>query len=127
MSEREIRILRAIAENLRAISEEMHALHEEQQTTATTVNVPPPWPIPIHIEADPRMPMALREYYEAENRYRNSKRRKLKAILDSVGIFSALAVAILTLLTFQQIVQQTASFRVSARGRSVSTSCDRAI
>ncbi len=114
MNEREFRVLRALVINLRTISQEIHAIHEDQQAADTDKEAQPVRPLTVEIEADPRIPVAICEHYEAENRYRKSKWRKFKTLAEMVGIGSAFALAILTYLTLQQIISQTQSIRTSA-------------
>jgi hypothetical protein len=106
MNERELRVLRALAENLRAIREEIHAIHEDQRTHTDTNNNEPVQPLRVEVTAAPQLDPARREYYEAENRDRDSLWSRIKPWLESTGVLIGLALMVLTWRTLMQVQRQ---------------------
>lgn len=107
MNERELRTLRAVANELRALRQEIHAIHEDQQANNNADNHDVVQPLRVEIAEAPNLGPTWREYYEAENRDRNSIWRKLKPWAEGIGIGIGFALAIFTLLNLLEIKQQT--------------------
>lgn len=108
MNERELRrLLRAFTDELRGLRKDINAIHEDQQTAYAREEAKPVEPLPIEVRTDPRIPVAIREHYEAENRERVSAWRRIKIALEVIGIASAFTLAILTFRTLCEIQKQT--------------------
>ncbi len=108
MNERELRLLRTLVDNLRAISQEIHAIHENQQADDNSDNDQIVQPRRVEMADAPNLGQTWREYYEAENRERNSVWSKLKPWVEGIAVATALALAILTSLNLQEVKEQTA-------------------
>lgn len=114
MTERELRVLRALTDELRVLGKEIHAVREHQQAGNNPTDGQPVQPIPVEIMHAPQLDPARREYYDAENRERNSPWRRLKPWVETVGVLIALVLAAFTLFTFLEIHRQTPSIINSA-------------
>jgi hypothetical protein len=68
-------------------------------------------PLPIEIRSELRIPVAVREYYEAKEKERRSSWQKVKLGLEILGVASAVSLAVLTYLTFNKIRSQADSAR----------------
>jgi hypothetical protein len=68
----------------------------------------------MDLRAELRLPVAVSEYCEAQNRERKSRWPKVKTGLQIVGIASAATLAILTFLTLQEVRKQTPKIAESA-------------
>lgn len=63
-------------------------------------------PIESWPDAPLPLPVAIREYYEAEQSNRNSRWEKIKKPLEIVGVFAAVVIAFFTISTFRQVKRQ---------------------
>ena len=66
MTEKELRAWKSLADSLRVVSQQIHAIHEYQKVADTNRNTQPVRPIPIEIEPNSRISVAIREHYETE-------------------------------------------------------------
>ena len=107
MTERELRLFKALVDDLRALRDDIHAIRENQQANDDTSADKPVQPIAVEITHTPDLDPARHEYYEAENRERSSTWRKLKPWVEGIAVVTALALAIFTFLNLQQVKEQT--------------------
>lgn len=117
MTDYERRLLKTLessVENLRALREQIKAIREDQQPNDNGRSKRPLEPLRIRIMNAPGLDPARQEYYQAENRERNSRRKQLAPLLAGGGVLAAFALAVLTLLTFLQIKDQTPRISESA-------------
>jgi hypothetical protein len=104
MNERDTkRYLQQLLETLRSIQQDIHAIRENQEAA----NREGKEPIPINLSSELRLPVSISEHYESKERDNKSKWRKIRSGLEIIGVFSAFALAVLTLMTFFQIREQT--------------------
>src|SRR5580704_6456198 len=112
------RLLRAIIDSLRALEgavrEQSEAIRHNYGSDRNASNNQPIQPLPVEVVHAPDLDPARREYYEAENRERNSLWRWLKPWVETVGVSVAIVLAILTALTFWEIHKQTPKIAESA-------------
>lgn len=106
MTEKELRILRKIADELRSVCQEIHAVHEDQSATNENASDQPIRPLPIEVKAELVTSDAERDYYEAENREHKSWWRKFEPFVAVFGVAVALALAIVTFCTLLQVKRQ---------------------
>jgi len=115
MNDVQIRILKAILrsldslktsldENNEAIREYTQAAKKESRENA-----------PIEVRSELRLPKAIRGYYEAEQRERQSGWRKLVSGLQFIGVATAVILACLTYLTLQKVSSQAEAAHEQAR------------
>jgi hypothetical protein len=114
MKRSEMWLFEDLLATLRFIRDEIHATREDQRAADTNRDAQPIRPIPVELGANSHIPAAISEHYEAENRYRNSKWRKVKTGAEILGIASAFALAILTFVTLCEIKKQTLLVQKSA-------------
>jgi len=114
MNERELRVIRALTNELRALRQEIHARHADQQAANTYHSDQPIRPIQVEIQTAPDPHPEVRKYYEAENSERNSKWRKFKPWIEAIGVVVAVALLIFNLLTLLEIRRQTTEITRSA-------------
>lgn len=107
MNERELRVLRALADEVRRLQQEIQAARKDRQTREDASDNEPVSPIRIEVAVTPQLDPARREYYEAENRDHQSRWRKLKPWIDAIGVGVAVSLAVFNLLTLLQIQRQT--------------------
>jgi hypothetical protein len=75
-----------------------------------------PLPLPVDLRTELPLPVAVREYYEAEQRDRPPLWwRRLKGGLEMLGVSAAIAVAVFTGLTLRQISTQTETLEAGNR------------
>jgi hypothetical protein len=114
------RLITALVRTLRSVADKIDAIHKYQQASDAQKQSQPLRTLPVEIESDPRIPIAIREHYEAENKNRKSKWRRFKNIVEVVGIASAFTLAVLTYFTLQEIRTQTENSRKSANAAKTS-------
>jgi hypothetical protein len=114
MNERDLRILRSIANELRALRQEIRSIYDERKTADSTESNKPVRPVPIELRQDSITESSVREYYAAENKERKSRWRRLKPWIETSGIIVALALAGFSLWTVLEIRKQTPAVIKSA-------------
>ena len=109
MIERELRVLRTLANELRALHEVIHAVAvaASRQPNDDTNNNQPVQPLPVVITHTPQLDPARCEYYESQNRESRSLWRTLKPWVETIGVIVALFLAGFNLLTLLEIQRQT--------------------
>jgi len=107
MNERELRVLRTLANEVRALQQEIQAARVDRQTSKDSDNDEIVQPLRAEVTVTPQLDPAHREYYDAENRDRNSFGRKFKPWVETIGVLVAVALAVFNLLVLRQIQQQT--------------------
>jgi hypothetical protein len=116
MGEREVVLFRSILGALRGIRDEIHAIREYQKANRTQNDTP----LPVELRPNPSLPIAVSEYYEAEQKDRNSKWKRYRPWLEVVGVSVAVSLAILTFCTLRQVKKQAdaAQRQLEATGRA---------
>jgi hypothetical protein len=100
--------LRSLSKILHSIENKIEAIRKDQHSPDNQTQAP----LPIEIRATPPFPVVIREYYEAEQRDRQSYwSRWIKPSLEVFGIVIAFALAIFTGLTLREVVKQSALSR----------------
>lgn len=107
MTEKELRLLRALTNELRALREEIQAQYKYSQATQDPSNNKPVEPLRVEITQAPDLDPTRREYYESQKYERNSLWRRLKPWVEAAGVAIALVLALFTLLTFLEVHRQT--------------------
>jgi hypothetical protein len=106
MTERDIRLLRHILDNLRSIHQDIAAIREEYKSASSNDKIEPHLPLPIKI-SDSLVPPSITKHYEAEYKDRQTRLWKLKPYLETIGITAAVFIAFLTWCTLQEVREQT--------------------
>jgi hypothetical protein len=106
------RLVRSLLGLLRELQREIKAIRENQQTNNNQIE--PQRPFPITLDSELPLPIAIREYYEAEQRNRQSLWFRIKPGLEIFGIVVAFALALFTYLTLREVKKQTPRLSESA-------------
>jgi hypothetical protein len=114
MTQRELRLLKKLVDNLSKLNQNIQFISEKQESADNSKQGSPISPLAIEILHAPQLDPARREYYEAENSERKLMWRKLKPWVEASGVSIAIVVGIFNLLTLLEIRKQTPSFIVSA-------------
>jgi len=101
MNQQELRLVRALIDNLASIRQEIQAIRVNQEATEQNRKNQPVRPMLIELEPDSRIPIPIGEHYETENRARHSERRKARTVLEILGIVAGIAYAIVTYFQWQ--------------------------
>jgi hypothetical protein len=97
-------VLQSLLKLLRAIEREIEAIRENQEAKNNQSQAQ----LPVEISSSPPLPVVIRNYYEAEQRDRQSLwKSRIKPGLEIFGIAVAFALALFTYLTLREIRQQT--------------------
>jgi hypothetical protein len=118
MLERDARLIKSLIKSLDALQVAIYkyieATHVQQEAAKNQHQQHSP--IPVDIRSELTLPVAVREYYEAEQRERPTNWwRRLKVVLEIAGIVAAIGLATFTGLTLKQIVKQTEELEVDSR------------
>jgi type II secretory pathway pseudopilin PulG len=106
-----VRLLIKVLRGLQAgIDEYTKTIRESQQSGGQQ----PEQPLPLEIRSELRFPRAIREYYESEQRERQSTWKKIKTGLEIIGVSAAVILAILTYFTFKKVSSQANSAQKQA-------------
>jgi hypothetical protein len=114
MNERELRVLRQIADALRALQNEICAKHTKQESQDDTHENQIVRPLRVEIVRAPDLDQATRDYYEAEKQERHSRWRHVKPWVETIGVVVAIVLGVFNLLTLLEIRKQTPSIAISA-------------
>jgi hypothetical protein len=114
MTERELRILRRLADELAALRQEIHATQQKQYSTPEHGSQQPIRPLQAEIQTDAVTQQAIREYYTSENQERNSWWGRNRRLIQTAGVIAAVVLAGLTYWTYREIQKQTPAITQSA-------------
>jgi hypothetical protein len=106
MSDRDAHLIRSLIESLDLLQASIHSYIDAVLQGGQ--------PLPVELRSEIRLPTAIREYYEAEQRERQSRWKTVKPWLEVLGVAVAFALAVLTFRTLKEIRQQTPSIQKSA-------------
>jgi hypothetical protein len=107
MDERDRQLIRVLTDELRALAQEIQAIHVDQQAAKNARDRQPVQPLRVEVTATPQLDPARREYYESENRERNSWWGQSQRWVETIGVGVAIALALFTLLNLREIRKQT--------------------
>src|SRR6185437_7183985 len=96
------RLLHAVVEKLSSIDQNIQAIRKSQQAADNAENARLS-PLRVEIPQAPQLDPARRDYYESENRERQSRLRKTKPWVETIGVFVAIALGMFNLLTLIEI------------------------
>lgn len=114
-------VLRELLTIIRAISKQVNSICEYQKARDNSDHCQIVQPLRVEINPTPQLDPARQEYYDAENRERNSLWEKVKPWLELFGVTVAFALAVFTYLTLDQIKQQTPNVARAAQAASEQT------
>lgn len=104
MNERELRLLHSLLGILRSIQQDIHAIHEQGRTENTNERLP----TKVDIQSEIRLPVAVSEYYAAEQSEgpKDRRRDRIRLRLEVAALIAAVSAGFFTFRTLHQIQRQ---------------------